>query len=97
MAIQNSAYEQILGLLPALSHADRVLLLEHLQHQVQAIESTPRALAEFQQRIDAAFGIWADRTDLPDDSSDYVRQLRNGWNERLMRAQGEAIERDGST
>ncbi|PYT02276.1 MAG: hypothetical protein DMF60_21840 [Acidobacteria bacterium] len=86
MASQNSAYEQILGLLPALTQADRMLLLEQLQPQVQAIDSTPRSLAEFQQRINAAFGIWADRTDLPDDSSTYVRQLRNAWNERLMRA-----------
>lgn len=77
--MQNSAFDQILGLLPALNHADLLLLLEELQHQVQAVDSTPRALTEFQQRIDPAFGIWADRTDLPDDSSDYVHQLRNGW------------------
>lgn len=95
--MQNSPYEQILELLPVLSRADRLLLLEQLQRQVEATDSAPRALAEFQQRIDAAFGIWADRTDLPDHSSDYVRQLRNGWDERLMRAQGEAIERDGGT
>jgi hypothetical protein len=59
-----------------LSHADRLSLLEQLRRQVESTSAGPRALGKFQRTIDPAFGIWADRTDLPEDSSDYVRQLR---------------------
>lgn len=77
MATQNSAYEQILRLLPNLSEADRLSLLEQLQRRVESGSVSPRSLDEFERTIDPALGIWADRTDLPDDSSEYVRELRN--------------------
>lgn len=96
MATQNSAYEQIIRLLPNLSEADRLSLLDQLQRRVESTRVSPRSSDEFERTIDPAFGIWADRTDLPDDSSSYVRQLRNGWDERLIRVQGEAVEKDGS-
>ena len=97
MATQNSAYEQILRLLPTLSRADRLLLLEQLRRQVESTSARPRALDEFQRRIDPAFGIWADRTDLPENSSEYVRELRKDWDKRLTRVQGEEVDKDGSS
>lgn len=36
------------------------------------------AKSEMQQALDEAFGIWADRTDIPSDGVDYVNQIRNG-------------------
>jgi hypothetical protein len=97
MSTHSSDYEQILRLLPTLSHADRLSLLEQLQRQVESTSLSPHSLDELQRRIEPAFGIWADRTDLPDDSNEYVRELRRGWDERLMRVQGEAEEKDGSS
>jgi hypothetical protein len=97
MSTHNSAYEQILRLLPNLSEAEWLLLLDQLQRQVEFIATRTRALDEFQRMIDPAFGIWADRRDLPDDSGEYVHQLRKGWDERLTRVQGEAVDSDGSS
>jgi len=38
------------------------------------------------EALDASFGIWRDRTDLPEDSVEYVKQLRGpGLGERLKR------------
>jgi uncharacterized protein (DUF433 family) len=44
---------------------------------VESIGVSARSLEDVQRRIESAFGIWADRTDLPDDSVEYVRQLRD--------------------
>lgn len=35
------------------------------------------AKAEMRQALDEAFGIWADRTDIPKDGVEYVNQIRN--------------------
>lgn len=36
------------------------------------------AKAEMVQALDEAFGIWADRTDIPKDGVEYVNQIRSG-------------------
>ena len=33
--------------------------------------------SEMQQALDEAFGIWADRTDIPKDGVEYVNRIRN--------------------
>lgn len=35
------------------------------------------AKSEMRQALDKAFGIWADRTDIPKDGVEYVNQIRN--------------------
>ena len=35
-------------------------------------------LAKIQAALSATFGLWRDRTDLPDDGVEYVDQLRGG-------------------
>lgn len=46
---------------------------------ITPVEKVHAALAE-------SFGIWADRTDLPDDAIDYVREIRKGYRVDNVRA-----------
>ena len=85
MATRPSAFEQIVNLLPELSRAERLTLLREIEQQVQSPALHHLSDEEFVQQIDPAFGLWADRTDLPEDSIEYVRQLRAGWKERFER------------
>jgi len=81
-------------LLPSLSQAEQLALLRELEHQVQSPQGNRLSYEEFVQQIDQAFGIWADRTDLPEDSGEYVRQLRAGWDKRLERLRGNMEDHD---
>ena len=63
--------------LPAESLAEVRKFVEFLQFKTQ-----PRPLTlsteQIHERLMASFGMWADRTDLPADSIDYVDDIRRG-------------------
>jgi hypothetical protein len=63
--------------LPAESLAEVRRFVEFLQFKTR-----PRPLAlsaeQIHERLMASFGMWADRTDLPADSIDYVDEIRRG-------------------
>ena len=52
--------------------------------EIQWAEGAPLPLEERRKRLRESFGIWKDRTDIPD-----VRELRTGWERRLERLFGE--------
>ncbi len=81
MASHNVVREEILSLFSTLSQAERLSLLEALRSQLAA-KPRPLSREEFMQQIDPAFGLWADRADLPEDSNNFVRKLRSDWDDR---------------
>ena len=96
MATRNVIREEILSLFSTLSQTERLSLLEALRSQSAA---TPRPLSheDFMQQIDPAFGLWAERADLPEDSNEFVRKLRSDWDDRLTRVEGTTKEKDVRT
>lgn len=85
MTNRNPLYEQIMNLISSLPKVDQIALFVELKRQLEMPKLTAKEHVDFMAEIDKAFGIWADRTDLPEDSTEYVRQLREGWDERLRR------------
>ena len=95
MATRNVIREEILNLLSTLTQTERLSLLEALRHP--GLERRPLSRDEFMQQIDPAFGLWANRTDLPEDSNEFVRKLRSDWEDRLTRVEGTTKEKDVRT
>ena len=57
------------------------LLLGAVQQYLAKKEKAVKAAGALQQ----SFGIWKDRDDLPEDSTDVVDELRGEWDDRLAR------------
>lgn len=85
MTTRSALYEQIMNLISGLPEAEQMALLAELKGRLEIPKPTEKEHADFMAEIDKAYGIWADRTDLPEDSTEYVPRLREGWNERLKR------------
>ena len=96
MATRNVIREEILNLFSTLSQTERLSLLEALRSQ-PGLERRPMSRDEFMQQIDPAFGLWANRTGLPEDSNEFVRELRSDWEDRLTRVEGTTKEKDVRT
>ncbi len=54
------------------------------QQQISIPTYSEEEWGELWEAMEEVKGLWAERADIPD-SRTYVRQLREGWNERLKR------------
>ena len=96
MAMRNLVREEILSLFSTLNQTERLSLLEALRSQ-SAADRRPMSHEEFLQQIGPAFGLWANRADLPEDSNEFVRKLRSEWDDRLTRVEGTTKDKDVRT
>ena len=72
--------QQLLQLARTLSPTEIRWLRDALDQAMQTAELKPDARAA----LEATFGMWTDRDDLPADGVDYVTQLRHSKRRRIL-------------